>query len=188
MGFVSKISSLKNTKAPATETITFRINKRVLEAIKEISNQGGISVNTLINQILNKAVMWDIAATQSGWVPIPKQTLVSIMDQIDDKNIIEIAHKNGKIIPKDILYIMKGNIEIRNWIDVLKYRAIAAGFKYSEYEENNYFKFVTQHDMGMKWSNYFSAYYDTAFKELGGSAKITATENTVIYQIDKKYL
>ena len=185
MGTKTIVENQKNEK---TSSITLRLNKEVLDQIKQVADTGGISINTLINQILSKEVNWDLPASKGGWIPLPQAALVAIMEQLDDKKVIQVAQENGKNIPKDLLLLMRGKIGVKEWVDILKYRALVAGFKYSEFEENNSVKFITQHNMGLKWSKYFNAYYETALKQLGCPAKYSFTENSVVFIIDKKYL
>lgn len=81
---------------------------------------------------------------------------------------------------------MRGKIDVGEWISILRSRAKAAGFHFSEIIEDDHVKFVMKHDMGMKWSIYFQTYYYSAFKTLGASIECSLTNNAISYQISTK--
>ncbi|MGI0047150.1 MAG: hypothetical protein ACREBB_08190 [Nitrosotalea sp.] len=169
------------------KTVTFRIDKGVLDKIKSHASFERITLNALVNQLLAHAVDWDIAASKSGWVPVPKALLMSWFDKLDDKTIQSIAEEKGKLVSKDMLFAMKGKSGVWEWISVIRGRAKAAGFSFTQIDDKNEIKFIMRHGMGIKWSKHFKAFYETAFKELGCNVKFDLTENTIIYRLDKKY-
>ena len=177
----------KSSGDEKTESISFRLNKKTLDKLRAYSATEGLTVNAYVNQLLTQAIEWNVLAAKAGWVPIPKNALSLILEKLDDKTIQQVADTNGKTIPKDLLLAMKGVYTIQEWISVLRSRAVAAGFKYSEIPENGSIKIITQHDMGIKWSNYFKSYYESSFKQLGCNPKFTVSENTFTMEIDKKF-
>lgn len=170
------------------ESITFRVDKKILDKLRSHAKNQKTTLNSTVNQSLEHSVDWDILAAATGWVPMPKNVLISILNKLDEKAIVEIATKVGKSVPKDLLVGMKGGSSVREWISILRSRARAAGFHYAEIEEDESVKFITQHNMGMKWSIYFKTYYESAFKELGCNAEFNLTDNTLVYAVDKKYI
>ena len=173
----------KNEK---TETITARINKNTLNKIRSYAKSENITINSAINQLLSHAVDWDIVASKTGWIPIPKDILVSYFDKLDDAIIMEIAEESGKHVPKDMLLAMRGKVDIKEWISILRSRAKASGFHFSEIEEDDHVQFVMKHDMGIKWSIYFLTYYKSSFKTLGCEVECNITNNTISYNISRK--
>lgn len=169
------------------KTVTFRIDKTVLDKIKSHATFERITLNALVNQLLAHAVDWDIIASKSGWVPVPKALLISWFDKLDDKAILDIAAEKGKHVSRDMLFTMKGKYDVWGWISILRGRAKAAGFSFTQMDDKNEIKFIMRHDMGIKWSNHFKTFYEAAFKDLGCSIKFDLTENTIIYRLDKKY-
>ncbi|MDE1861618.1 MAG: hypothetical protein KGI33_01770 [Thaumarchaeota archaeon] len=175
------------TVGEKNKTVTFRIDKEVLDKIKSHAAFERITLNALVNQLLTHAVDWDLVAAKSGWVPISKEMLIAWFDRLDDKVIQSIAEEKGRMISRDMLYAMKGKYDIWQWISVLRGRAKAAGFSFTQLEDKNDLKFIMRHDMGLKWSKHFKAFYEAAFKELGCTVKFDLTENTIVYKLDKKY-
>lgn len=175
---------IKNEK---TATITARINKKTLDKIRSYAKSENITINSAINQLLSHSVDWDIVAAKTGWIPIPKDVLMAYFDKLDDKTVMEVADLAGQHVPKDMLLAMRGKTDVAEWISILRSRAKAAGFHFSEIVEDDHVKFVMKHDMGIKWSTYFQTYYDSAFKALGAQVHCGFSNNTVSYAIERKY-
>jgi len=173
-------------KKEKNEVVSIRIDTKVLDKIRSIASNKKTSLNSLINQLLRHSVEWDILASKTGWIPITKFALVSMLDNLDEKAILEIGERVGKIVTKDLLLTMSGKYDVLDWISVLRNRADAAGFGYSEIEEDGQIKCIMHHDMGLKWSKYFKSFYDSAFKELGYDLKFNLSENTLVYRLVKK--
>lgn len=72
-------------------------------------------------------------------------------------------------------------------MSILRWRAKAAGFGFTQVYEKNEVKFIMRHDMGLKWSKHFKAFYEAAFKELGCNVKFDLSDNTIIFKFDQKY-
>lgn len=170
------------------KTVTFRIDKEVLDKIKSHASFERITLNALVNQLLSHAVDWDLVAAKSGWVPVSKVLLMAWFDKLDDKEIQSIAEENGKAISRDMLYAMKGKFDIWEWISILRGRAKAAGFSFTQIDDKDEVKFIMRHDMGLKWSKHFKHFYESAFKELDCPVNFDLTENTIVYKMERKYL
>lgn len=177
---------MEDYKNEKTETITARINKNTLNKIRSYAKSENTTINSTINQLLSHAVDWDIVASKTGWIPIPKDILVSFFDKLDDSIIMNVAEESGKHISKDLLLAMRGKVDVKEWISILRSRAKAAGFHFSEIEEDDHFKFVMKHDMGKKWSIYFLTYYISSFKVLNCDIDCEITNNTVSYKVRRK--
>ncbi len=169
------------------KTVTFRIDKEVLDKIKSHASFERITLNALVNQLLTHAVDWDLVAPKSGWMPVSKVLLMAWFDKLDEKVIQNVAEEKGKLISRDMLYAMKGKYDVWEWISILRGRAKAAGFSFTQLEDKNEIKFIMRHDMGTKWSKHFKYFYESAFKELGCAIKFDHTDNTIVYRLDKKY-
>lgn len=171
---------------PKTESLSIRINKKILDKLKKYAKIEGTSLNSAISALLSFDVAWNIPATQSGWIPIPKDILKAIMDKLDDTEIEDIATNQAKNAIKDLVYAMKGTYTVKNSLEVLSMRSKAAGFDYNEVEEGEETHFVMHHDMGIKWSLYFKIMYETILYDLGCKVKLAMTENTITYTINKR--
>lgn len=177
---------MKRFTSEKTETITARVNKVTLNKIRSYAKSESTTINSAINQLLSHAVDWDVVASKTGWVPVPKEILIAYFNKLNDSTIIDVAEASGEHVSNDLLLAMRGNVSVDEWISILRSRAKAAGFHFTEIDEEDHVKFIMKHDMGMKWSIYFSTYYTSSFKTLGRNIECSLTENTISYAINKK--
>ena len=169
-----------------SENITIRLNSDLLQLLRSYAKTKNASLNSTITSLLIHSINWDVPAARAGWVPLPKRILMAIIDEFDEKTIQKLAEHVGRTIPREVSITMRGKISVKEWVSILKDRANASGFSYQEQEEGNAIKFITKHDMGMKWSLWFKTFYGTYFSEIGCKPRFTITDNTIVYEIDKK--
>ncbi len=174
-------------KTVKSENFTIRIDPKVLESIRSYAKTEKSTINAVINQLLLQSVEWDITAARAGWFPIPKEIIVNIFEQVSEKYLLELASKFGKKVTREMLLTMRGKGDVEDWVSIIRSRAKAANFHYSEIDEVEYLKLVMRHDMGARFSKYLIAFYDESFKELGCKAEFDFTDNTFIVNIDKKF-
>ncbi len=169
-------------------TVTFRIHAQTLEKLKQYSACEKSTVNAVVNRLLLQATEWDIAAAKSKWVPTERELIRSILDKLDDDDIIQVAQTEGKIVPRDMCLSMRGNYDIKDWIDIIKMRSAAAGFDLTQINEEKRTVFVMRHDLGKRYSLHCKTFYEQAFESLQCTATFEVSENTLVFKVPKNYL
>ena len=77
------------TKSEQTTTLrTIRIPQELDNALKSISKERGISVNTFVSMLLKKYVEWDKYADRFGYVTLTRESLRRILQATDDNKLI----------------------------------------------------------------------------------------------------
>ncbi|MGZ5489562.1 MAG: hypothetical protein ACXW2E_04475, partial [Nitrososphaeraceae archaeon] len=61
-----------NVDSKRTKPLTFRIETKILEKIREEGGNNQISVNNFINKILKRYVEWDSYEPKVGMIPMAK--------------------------------------------------------------------------------------------------------------------
>lgn len=64
------------------------------------AEQDGISLNTLINQILKRYVEWDMYVGKAGMVPISKPVVKKLFQELSEEEVINMS----KDIAKNAVY------------------------------------------------------------------------------------
>ena len=169
-------------KKNVTEHASFRINKKTLESLKNISREEQLSLNTYVNQIFDSHISWDLFAHEVGWVVMLKSALKEIVKSVDSETLIQISRNTAESGSKEIALSMRGKYGIDEWISILKNRAKSSGFSIKEYSDDGTVKLVMYHDMGEKWSMFFETYYNTIFSDLGANIKSEHTENSILLE------
>src|SRR5438128_2035821 len=73
-----------------TESFTLRVEKWVLDKLREEAEKNLASVNVLGNQVLKFYVNWHSAAVGAGFMYIDKKNLSRILDKLTEDDIDEI--------------------------------------------------------------------------------------------------
>ena len=171
-------------KKSASDHVTFRIKSEVLDDLKSISREEKLSLNTIVNQIFESHLNWDVHAAEVGWVVMLKAGLAELIKYVDKETVSKIAKETAEAGSKEIALFMRGKYGIAEWISIIKDRAKMSGFKIKEHKDNDTTTLVLHHDMGENWSVYFSTYHATVFDDLGITVKSDYTENSVVWELE----
>ena len=168
-----------------TETSTFRLEKDVLEKLREEAKTEKISLNAYVNQIITKFVEWYSPAQKAGMVPLPKQLLIMIMDKLSDEQIIQIAENMVTKEIRDIILVLKGENNISGFLSVIESWAKTSNFPITHQElGGNTHKYVISHEMGKNWSLYFGVIFTRMFEDLGiKRVNCEITNKTLIFSL-----
>lgn len=177
-----------NNEKSDTRSFTIRLDTKILKNLKSYAKKENSSTNSVINQLLTQAVDWDISAARAGWVPVPKSILVEVLNRLSDEELNNISKKQVKTVLHDMLLTMRSGDTVADWISIIRSRAKASNFHYTEIDETNYIQIVLRHDLGQKFSCYLKAFQKNAFNELGCKVRTKHTSNTLSLIIDKNYL
>ena len=169
----------------AKKNATFRIDPIILKKLQAESNQHVISLNTLVNQILQGYTMWEKQASKSGWILMHKKVVRSFMKELDDKTITRLAAPIARDVMKDTLLSMHNKVDLEGWISIAKERSIRSGFDFQEIHNNGKIKLIITHNMGLKWSLFHEIYYKQMLRDLGYSATFDYTKDTIVININE---
>ncbi len=86
--------SLEKSRSKLT---TVRIPEDLHRIIQIEAREENIGFNTVVNRLLRKHVEWDRFANRFGRVSLSRETIVSLLEAIDDEKIEEIAES---LVPK----------------------------------------------------------------------------------------
>ena len=138
-------------KHEKTRSITYRLPAKLVEELETEANQKEISQNVLVKQILEKYTQWDKFADVMGMVPIPKDILKTLGEEMEGDEINKII---DVILPllKDWIMFMKGNYDLKRAIESLEDYMRASGMTSDHRIEGGVHHFIIQHNLGMRWS------------------------------------
>ena len=189
----------ESIKPRKTKSITFRLDSMVVEELQRDANEGEISLNVLVNQVLKRYVEWDRYEIKLGMMPIPKLMLASLIDEAMqlavDAKITDLESYRAKIVNnaaqtalkviKDSVLFMKKEYSFWTVLDVLRqYMKVAGIISDHRIETERKHVFIIQHDLGENWSLFAKELLSKIFIELGQvRAEISTTPKTVRAEI-----
>src|SRR5689334_10331392 len=77
-------------------TRSFRISEPTMRTIEEEATEQGLSVNTLVNQLLTKYAKVDRLIAKTKGIRLTHETIKEIFDSVPEDKVIEVARKTGR--------------------------------------------------------------------------------------------
>ncbi len=74
-----------------TESITLRVEKNIMDELRDEADQRMESLNTLANQVLKAYVTWHKPAAKAGNHYVPKTLLADIFETLTEEQISQVA-------------------------------------------------------------------------------------------------
>ena len=171
----------------------------VVEELQRDANEGEISLNVLVNQVLKRYVEWDRYENKLGMIPIPKSMLTTLIDEAmqiaADAKIADLESYRTKIVNnaaqaalkvmKDSVLFMRKEYSFWTVLDVLRqYMKVAGIVSDHRIETGRKHVFIIQHDLGDNWSLFAKELLTKIFIELAQvRAEISTTSKTVRAEI-----
>ena len=168
---------------PASESITFRFDKDTMGLLREEAVAKEISLNTLVSQIIREHLHYGVNAPKAGLVPISKNALTMLLEDLTDEEISRIAKASAKNV-SDIIILLRSEFTIEAALDVLESWLKATGFHYKHTAHSGRILFVIQHDMGRKWSIYLSEYMKHVMEQFGKRIRPKTSDNNIAVEFE----
>jgi hypothetical protein len=142
---------------------SIRLTQQLDDILRKDAEQIGISVNALINKILIKYKEWDRLVDRFGFISIASETFRSILEEVDDKKLENIAKNLGRYMPESITMFWFKEFNLETILKTLSLFSKYSGLQKTEVLMDERGVVITfHHDLGEKWSTflkYFIAEY-----------------------------
>src|SRR5918997_3183638 len=89
-----------------TESITLRVEKNIMDELRNEAEQRMESLNTLANQVLKSYVTWHKPAAKAGNYYVPKTLLTDIFETLTEEQIAKITENWVKKYSKDVMVMI----------------------------------------------------------------------------------
>ncbi|MDE1770562.1 MAG: hypothetical protein KGI28_08440 [Thaumarchaeota archaeon] len=173
----------RNHNGNKKENFTLRIDSEIMDVIKAKSDSENVSVNQFVNKLIGLSIYWNTHAPSAGWVPMPKQLLVELIDKMSIDEITTLAHNLGKTIAHDILLFTNNKYDVNSWINFLKFRSAVSGFSFFSQLDGNTISCTIHHGLGRKWTIWFKSFYEIVLLDMGANVTFDVSDNTLIMKI-----
>jgi hypothetical protein len=182
-GSIKGNESERRTK---TESVSFRIERSVLDTLRQESEQKFESLNVLVNQIFRFYTDYHKPLLISGNTYFSKAFISKVFDILNDEQIGEIAEDYVRRVIREQMqmarckYVFSDYIYgLRRWLDVSSFPYIVDRTDSSD--------FITiRFDMGERWSAFFGKVHEILFKDLKiENSKVEVTGNAVTLTVQK---
>jgi hypothetical protein len=169
-----------------TETITLRLEKKILTKLRRESEQNQTSLNTLANQIFRQHIDWHSKASKAGYVPLQKPVIIKLLDRLSEEDVIRAAEDVSKDMFKDVLLLLRDENDLVSTLNVIETWVRVSGFPYKLEvdQEKEVYSYVIQHDMGKKFSLLLATRARVILERLGKQGSFVVTDNTIVLKVD----
>ncbi len=141
-----------------TESITLRVEKNVLDELRDEAEQKMESLNTMANQVLKSYVTWHKPAAKAGNHYVPKTLLTDIFETMTEEQIAHIAENWVKKYSKDVMVMINKRHNLESFLDGFRIWLDLSGFQYTHHQDSDHESYVIRFDMGKKF-NFFMGKY-----------------------------
>lgn len=164
---MGKLTLQENTVLRKTDNVSIRINSDLSNKLHEKCIDQKISLNTLINHLLEKQVNWNELTNEMGWIPMFRSTYRELMDSISKEKIQKIAETTGTIDLKNSLNYFYGYVNLDSIVDLFKKRCQNMNVQFRLIPINNAIKIIIQHDLGKNWPFFIMGQMNAILNEAG---------------------
>jgi hypothetical protein len=169
-----------------TETITLRLEKKILTKLRRESEQNQTSLNTLANQIFRQHIDWHSKASKAGYVPLLKPVIIKLLDRLSEEDVIRVAEEVSKDMFKDVMLLMRDENDLVSTLNHIEIWIRMSGFPYKVEvdEDKEVYSYVIQHDMGKKFSLLLATRARVILERLENQGNVVVTDNTIVLKVD----
>jgi hypothetical protein len=181
------ISASNNSRY--SENISFRIAKVLLNQLRQEAKEDQITLNTLVNKIIDSYVNFTSNAPKAGMIPIHRLCLITLLEGYNEEEVKEIARRFVKAISVQTPLLLRGKYDFEAVLESHRSWIKAAGFqyRYSKEPEKNSHTFIVEHDMGRKFSlfaiEYAKLYFEPVVRK---EVECSFTDNTIMIVLEGK--
>ncbi len=137
-------------------TLACRFDKTVYDLLQKDSKAKGISLNSLVNSIVRRYLSWEKYAVEIGYVPLARETVRLLFDNLDSKALETIAGQVGKTIPREMILLMFNKIDFDSIIAFLEITSSRYGMVQHNINSDVH-EFIVHHGVSKKFSNFLAA-------------------------------
>jgi hypothetical protein len=170
----------------ATEGVTFRLPSENLEQLYKEAETRQISVNTLVNQIINEHLDWHLYAAQAKLYYVPKPFISRVLERFTEQQLSDLSEASANKDFVDIGLLLRGEFTISSFLSILENWSRISDIPYRTEENEIAQKIIIEHNMGPKYSYLFKEIYRRLLENaFDTKTQFNITDNTIVLTINK---
>lgn len=157
----------ENRVLKKTDNVSIRIDSKLSAKLHEKCEEQKISLNTLINHILEKQVNWNDLANEMGWITVFRSTFRDLLDSASKDAVQKIASSTGSNDLKNSLNYFYGHITLDTILDLFKKRFQSMNVQFRTITTDGKSKIIIQHDLGKNWPHLIVTQMNSVLNDVG---------------------
>lgn len=164
------------------QKFSISLSNEVLNRLRVVSKRDSISVNNLINHVLENYSNWSLHNAE--FIPIRKALLSKLLEKFTHDEIDSIAANMAQTRNKDTVLRFTNQFDVLNTLKTVDEWLRMTGFPYSYEVEDTIHKFIVLHDLGSKWSLYMAKLLASTMNQFGIIPKYEYTDKILSFTVD----
>ena len=163
-----------------TESITLRVEKKVLNKLREEADRTLKSVNVLGNQVFKFYVNWHSVAVDAGFIYVDRKNFSRIIEKLTEAEIDQVLDEFFEKEFAGRIKMISGDMDMEHFLKAMEGWLLGSGFHYRHMTNNEVETYVIQHDMGNKSAYYLRSYFKRALEYVNAKhIDVKSTSDTV---------
>jgi short-subunit dehydrogenase len=146
--------------------MTFRLDENVIVTLRAESERRHISLNTIVNQILQRYVEWDMYESKVGLISMLKPVVAELFKKTNKQEIIDLATSIGKNATNDAALFMKNKMDIDSFLSWLDVRMKNSSVEINHSIEGSTHTYILKHDLGENYSLFQKTVLELIFNDV----------------------
>jgi len=169
----------RDRKAKQTVNVSCRIGKAEYDLLFKDSNNKGLSLNSLINNVLKRYLAWEKSADEIGFIPLSKMAIKKIFDSMDEKTINEIAREVGQTIPRELTFLIFNKLDFASIMSMIEIYSTRFGALRHEINGTKH-DLTLHHGLNKKFSQYLAAVLEAMAEDLDLKLIVKNADKTIL--------
>ena len=168
---------------------TFRLNSWVLREIEREAARQRISVNSLVNRLLEGYVVYGRYREHFDTITLNRETFLRLLEEVDEEKLGRIALERGAKTPRELIPLCGRGLDF----DGVKFFLKTVLQDHCHWFimhifEGDEVKIILRHQWGGKWSTWLKHYVKALFKEIlrVDVEFLEVTDNYIFFKVPKR--
>ncbi|MGA9840805.1 MAG: hypothetical protein WBQ25_00660 [Nitrososphaeraceae archaeon] len=171
----------KRIKRKKTATISFRMDSKYEQLLRNEAEEKKVSLNTLANQIFGEHLEWQRYIERFGTIVMSKDAFKLILEFLSEEKVIDLAISIASKVPKEFILFKWKDLNSDNVINFVRMFFGHCGYgQYDYIKDKSTNKFSIRHELGRKGSLFLTTYIKTVVKStLGKDSETISADNSI---------
>ncbi len=124
-------------------------------------------------------------SSKAGMIHVPRAILIDIISILDEKQISDMAAKHARDVMRTIVLFLKNRYDAPSFLTVFEDWMKVSGIPYKHSKEGGTEVYVMQHELGLKWSQYFKVFVEKILESFKlKPLEFEVSEKTLSFRIE----
>jgi hypothetical protein len=146
--------------------MTFRLDENLITTLRWESERQHNTLNTMVNQIIQRFVEWDMYESKLGMVSFLRPVAVELLKQMNAQEVIALATGIGKRATNDAALFMKNKMDLDSFLSWLEVGMRNSCVEIKHNIDEGTQTYILKHELGLNYSLFYKTVLESIFNEI----------------------